>query len=74
MLLVEDVLKLCWGKIKFDIELKEDGYELEIVNLIKKYLDYLDYVIKFFIDVVIIVVKKIDYKIIIGLLLGFSNL
>lgn len=74
MLLVEDVLKLCWGKIKFDIELKEAGYELEIVNLIKRYLDYLDYVIKFFIDVVIIVVKKIDDKIIIGLLLGFSNL
>ena len=56
--LVEDVLKLCRGKIKLDIELKEDGYELEIVNLIKKYLDYPDYVIKSFIDAAIIAVKK----------------
>ena len=52
--LVEDVLKLCQGKIKLDIELKEVGYELEIVNLVKKYLDYQDYVIKSFLDAVII--------------------
>ena len=71
--LVEDVLKLCRGKIKLDIELKEDGYELEIVNLIKKYLDYPDYVIKSFIDAAIIAVKKTDHKITTGLLLGLSN-
>jgi glycerophosphoryl diester phosphodiesterase len=71
--LVEDVLKLCRGKIKLDIELKEAGYELEIVNLIKKYLDYPDYVIKSFIDAAIIAVKKTDNKITTGLLLGLSN-
>ena len=71
--LVEDVLKLCRGKIKLDIELKEAGYELEIVNLIKRYLDYPDYVIKSFIDAAIIAVKKTDDKITTGLLLGLSN-
>ena len=71
--LVEDVLKLCQGKIQIDIELKEIGYELEIVNLVKKYLDYQDYVIKSFLDAAIIEVKKIDNKIITGLLLGLSK-
>ncbi|MGD1808295.1 glycerophosphodiester phosphodiesterase [Dapis sp. BLCC M126] len=71
--LVEDVLKLCRGKIKLDIELKEAGYELEIVNLVKKYLDYQDYVIKSFLDAAIIAVKKADNKITTGLLLGLGN-
>jgi len=71
--LVEDVLKLCHGKIQLDIELKEIGYELEIVNLVKKYLDYQDYVIKSFLDAAIIEVKKIDNKIITGLLLGLNK-
>ncbi|MCL2930699.1 MAG: glycerophosphodiester phosphodiesterase [Trichodesmium sp. St16_bin4-tuft] len=71
--LVEDVLKLCQRKIKLDIELKEAGYELEIVNLVKKYLDYQDYVIKSFIDTAIITLKKTDNKITTGLLLGLGN-
>ncbi|NEO52774.1 MAG: glycerophosphodiester phosphodiesterase [Okeania sp. SIO3B5] len=71
--LVEDVLKLCRGKIKLDIELKEVGYELEIVNLVKKYLDYQDYVIKSFLDAAIITVKQIDNRITTGLLLGLSK-
>lgn len=71
--LLEDVLKFCRGKIKLDIELKEAGYELEIVNLVKKYLVYQDYVIKSFIDAAIIAVKKNDNKITTGLLLGLSN-
>ncbi len=71
--LIEDVLKLCRGKIKLDIELKEAGYELEIVNLVKKYLDYQDYVIKSFLDAAIIAVKKTDNKITTGLLLGLGN-
>ncbi len=71
--LVEDVLKLCQGKIKLDIELKETGYELEIVKLVKKYLDYQDYVIKSFFDHAIIAVKNADHKVITGLLLGLGN-
>ncbi|MEM1169295.1 MAG: glycerophosphodiester phosphodiesterase [Cyanobacteria bacterium P01_H01_bin.35] len=71
--LVEDVLKLCRGKIKLDIELKEAGYELEIVNLVKKYLDYQDYVIKSFLDAAIIAVKKADNQITTGLLLALGN-
>ncbi|NEP91164.1 MAG: glycerophosphodiester phosphodiesterase [Okeania sp. SIO2C2] len=71
--LLKDVLKLCRGKIKLDIELKEVGYELEIVNLVKKYLDYPDYVIKSFLDAAIIAVKEADNQITTGLLLGLSK-
>ncbi|MDJ0556941.1 MAG: glycerophosphodiester phosphodiesterase [Microcoleaceae cyanobacterium MO_207.B10] len=71
--LVEDVLKLCQGKIRLDIELKEVGYEQEIVKLVKQYLDYQDYVIKSFLDAAIIAVKQIDNQITTGLLLGVSR-
>lgn len=71
--LVEDVLKLCRGKIRLDIELKEVGYELEIVKLVKKYLDYQNYVIKSFFDSAIIAVKQADNQITTGLLLGLAK-
>ncbi|MGB3512228.1 MAG: glycerophosphodiester phosphodiesterase [Microcoleaceae cyanobacterium] len=71
--LVSDVLKLCRGKIRLDIELKEVGYEPEIVKLVKEYLGYQDYVIKSFIDAAIIAVKQADNKITTGLLLGVKN-
>lgn len=71
--LVEDVLKLCQGKIRLDIELKEVGYEQEIVELVKQYLDDQDYVIKSFIDAAIIAVKQADARITTGLLLGVSK-
>ena len=68
--LLEDVVKICKGKIKLDIELKEVGYEEEVVSLVKKYLDYPEYVIKSFNDISIKSIKKLDENIITGLLLG----
>lgn len=35
---LEEVLKLVRGKIKLDIELKEKGYEIEIIDLVLEYL------------------------------------
>lgn len=71
--LLSDVIKLCKGKIRLDIELKETGYELEVVNLVKKYLDYPDYVIKSFHDSAVKAIKEIDENIITGLLLGVGK-
>jgi glycerophosphoryl diester phosphodiesterase len=71
--LIEDVIKLCKDQIKLDIELKEIGYEEEVVGLVKSYMDYHDYVIKSFNDSSVKAIKKIDKNIITGLLLGKSN-
>ncbi|MGK7875859.1 MAG: glycerophosphodiester phosphodiesterase [Xenococcaceae cyanobacterium] len=68
--LLEDVLKLCQGKIMLDIELKETGYEKEVINLVKRYLDYHEYVMKSFNDSSVLAIKKVDSNITTGLLLG----
>lgn len=70
---VEEILELSKDKIFLDIELKEAGYEKEAAELIKRHLDYDQYVIKSFWDVVIKKIKLIDNKIKTGLLLGLNN-
>ena len=68
--LLENVIILCKGRIRLDIELKETGYELAVLNLIKNYLDYPDYVIKSFNDSSIKAIKRADKNVTTGLLLG----
>ncbi len=70
---VEDVLKLSVGKIKLDIELKESGYEAEVVKLVKKYLTYDTYYMKSFLDDTVAAISKLDPNIHTGLLLGVGN-
>lgn len=65
-----DVLKLCQGKIKLDIELKETGYEQEVVSYVTSLYDYKDYMIKSFLDEVPYRIKQIDPNITCGLLIG----
>lgn len=65
-----EVLLLCKGKIFLDIELKEEGYEEEIITLITEHLDYQDFYIRSFLDRQIIKVKKLNKNIKTGLLLG----
>lgn len=71
--LLEDVLRICQGKIKLDVELKESGYEKDVVKLINKYFSYDEYMIKSFVDLAIANVKKYDSKIKTGLLVGKSK-
>lgn len=72
--LLEEVLALCSGKIKLDIELKESGYERRVVNLVKKYYpSYNDYMMKSFIDKTVARIKELDPNIKAGLLLGKAN-
>ena len=68
--LFEDILKLCRDRVALDIELKEEGYEEQIVALTAKYLNYSDFVIKSFNDASVRKVKDLDSQINVGLLLG----
>lgn len=70
---LEEVLQQCKGKIFMDIELKEEGDEEKIIELIKKYLSYDQFFIRSFSDCQLRKVKKIDSQIKTGLLLGVSN-
>jgi glycerophosphoryl diester phosphodiesterase len=68
--LLEDTLKLCQNQIKLDIELKEPGYEKQVIDLIQKYFHKDNYIIKSFHDSSILMIKKIDRAITAGLLIG----
>ncbi len=67
---VEEVLKWSRGKIKLDVELKEEGYEKEIVKLLSKYFKEDQFVITSFNDSSVKTIKDIDPHIKVGLLLG----
>jgi glycerophosphoryl diester phosphodiesterase len=68
-----DVLSLCQKKIFLDIELKESGYEEEVIKLIKQFLDYDDFYLRSFIDKSLRRIKKLDKNIKTGLLLGVGD-
>lgn len=71
--LLVDVLKLCRGKIKLDIELKESGYEGSVISLVKQFFEYDEYMMKSFLDNTVARIKSIDSHITTGLLLGGAN-
>ncbi len=66
----EQVLKKLSGKIKFDIELKETGYEDKILQLINKYLKPKDFIIISFKTKAIKKIKELNSKIKTGLLIA----
>lgn len=68
--LLTDVLRLCKGKIKLDIELKETGYEESVVSLVKNDYAYDEFMIKSFNDISVSRVKHIDPCVKTGLLIG----
>lgn len=67
---VEDVFRRYRGTLKLDIELKEGGYEDELVRLASLYLEKDRFVMKSFIDAAVGAVKRADPSIRAGLLLG----
>lgn len=68
--LLSEVLKLCQGHIKLDIEIKESGYEEDILREVLKYFSYEDFIIKSFFDNCLQTFKDIDSKVSVGLLVG----
>jgi glycerophosphoryl diester phosphodiesterase len=68
--LFEDILKLCRDRIALDIELKEEGYEAQIIDLTTQYFSYGNFVIKSFNDASVRKVKNLDPQIKVGMLIG----
>ena len=67
---LEQVLWSAKGKVGIEIELKEPGYELEVVSIARDYFNYDKFVLKSFHPQVVERVKEIDQKIFAGLLVG----
>ncbi len=67
---VEEILKWSKGKIKLDVELKEEGYEKEIVELLSGYFGKDQFVITSFNDASLRVIKERYPDIKTGLILG----
>lgn len=67
--LLEEVLQLCCGKMNLDIELKEEGYEEDVLSLTKKYFRYSEFVVKSFNYISVTKIKRIDPNVKVGLLL-----
>jgi glycerophosphoryl diester phosphodiesterase len=67
---VEEVLRWSRGRIKLDVELKEEDYEKEIVELLSKYLEKDQFVITLFNESSLKIVKDNYPGIQVGLLLG----
>ena len=67
---LEELLAFCEHKIGLDLELKESGYEKEIIQIISAY-DFSDkLILKSFNHEAIIELKKIEHNFPVGLLLG----
>jgi glycerophosphoryl diester phosphodiesterase len=69
----EEVLKHTSGKIKLDVEIKEEGYEKEVVDLLSKYSKKEEFVITSFYDSCIKRIKDDHPNIKAGLILGISK-
>jgi glycerophosphoryl diester phosphodiesterase len=67
---VEEMLKWARGRIKLDVELKEEGYEKEIVDLLSGYFEEDQFVITSFNDASLRVIKERYPDIKTGLILG----
>ncbi len=68
--LFEEAIQFCRGKVRLDIEIKDEGYEHLVIAIALKHLDYSEFVIKSFNDSSVISIKKIDPNIKTGLLIG----
>jgi glycerophosphoryl diester phosphodiesterase len=67
---VEEVLKWSRGKIKLDVELKEEGYEKETIELLSGYFEEDQFVITSFNDHSLRVIKEQCPEVKTGLILG----
>jgi len=66
----EETLEACAGKIALDIELKETGYEDEVVEMTRRYYDLTNIAFTSFHDLAIKRIKEYEPRAITGLLLG----
>ena len=67
---LEEVLRLCAGRIAVDIELKETGCEEAVLKLVSEHANTDEVIITSFIDSVVARIKEIDSSVRTGLLVG----
>lgn len=67
---LEQLLWIVKNKIEIDIELKESGYEDEIISMVLDYFNYNKFIMKSFNRSVVRRIKDIDANISVGLLVG----
>lgn len=70
---LEDVARLCAGRIRIDVELKEQGDERAIGDLLLRHLAPAEFVVTSFRDDVVAAMKRAHPEIRCGLLLGSSK-
>lgn len=70
---VEEVLRFTRGKIRLDVELKEEGYEKEMVDLLFRYFEEDEFVITSFHDASLRTIKDNYPHVRVGLILGASQ-
>jgi glycerophosphoryl diester phosphodiesterase len=70
---VEEVLRFTRGKIKLDVELKEEGHEQEVVQLLSRYFKEDQFVITSFHDATLRTIKEDYPNVQVGLILGISR-
>jgi len=73
MATLEEVLQYASGKIKLDVEVKEEGYEKRIVEHLSRYFKKDQFVITSFYDSCVKRIKEDDPDIQVGLILGISK-
>ncbi|UCE25095.1 MAG: glycerophosphodiester phosphodiesterase [Candidatus Zixiibacteriota bacterium] len=67
---LDETLKLCQDKVALDIELKENGYESDVIPLVGQYYDLDHVVFTSFYDDCVARLKEIAPQIMAGLILG----
>ena len=67
---LEEILKLTKGKIRLDVELKEDAYEEEVIKMLLRYFKEDEFVITSFNDESLRTIKSSYPNLRVGLLLG----
>lgn len=70
---LEEILELAKGRIFLDIELKEEGYEEELLALVLSRLEPEAFVMKSFLDRAIARIKTLEPRVETGLLLGVER-
>lgn len=70
---LEETLRMCSGRIALDIELKEEGYEEEVLSLVGRYYDLAHVVFKSFKGGAICKIKDLDSEVITGLVFGLPS-
>ncbi|MBU8905361.1 glycerophosphodiester phosphodiesterase [Desertibacillus haloalkaliphilus] len=67
---LDEVVRQCQGKIKLDVELKESGYEEEVIERVAKAFSYDDFLLTSFSDASIKACKEKNPKVKTGLIVG----